>query len=144
MGPRSNVPARPWDYLLRMAEPSPLIAIVDDEDAVRKALKRLLMSAGFEVDVYADGRAFLSSLRTRAPRCVVLDLHMPLVSGLEVQERLAAVRSTLPVIVITGHDSDSTRTTALANGASAYLRKPVDEQVLLDAIAVAISRPAVA
>jgi FixJ family two-component response regulator len=127
-----------------MPEHLPLIAIVDDEEPVRKALKRLLMSAGFEVDVYADGRAFLSSLRTRAPRCVVLDLHMPHVSGLEVQERLAAVRSTLPVIVITGHDSDSTRTTALANGASAYLRKPVDEQVLLDAIAVAMCRPTAA
>ena len=125
--------------------PSPaLIAVVDDEDAVRKALKRLLQSAGFEVDVHADGREFLTSLRTRAPRCVVLDLHMPHISGLEVQERLTAVRSTLPVIVITGHDSDSTRATALANGASAYLRKPVDEQVLLDAIAVAISRESVA
>jgi FixJ family two-component response regulator len=123
--------------------PSPaLIAVVDDEDAVRKALKRLLLSAGFEVDVHADGRAFLSSLRARAPHCVVLDLHMPHISGLEVQERLTAARSTLPVIVITGHDSDSTRATALANGASAYLRKPVDEQVLLDAIAVAISRQA--
>ena len=125
-----------------MAEPLPLIAVVDDEDAVRKALRRLLLSAGFEVDTYADGRAFLASLRTRAPRCVVLDLHMPHVSGLEVQERLVAARSTLPVIVITGHDSDTTRSTALANGASAYLRKPVDEQVLLDAIAVATSRTA--
>ena len=121
--------------------PSPaLIAIVDDEDAVRKALRRLLRSVGFEVDVYADGREFLGSLRTRAPQCVVLDLHMPHISGLEVQERLAAARATLPVIVITGHDSDKTRASALANGASAYLRKPVDEQVLLDAIAVAISR----
>jgi FixJ family two-component response regulator len=125
-----------------MPEASPLIAVVDDEEAVRKALKRLLVSAGYEVDAHADGREFLASLRTRAPACVVLDLHMPTLSGLEVQARLASVGSTLPVIVVTGHDSDVTRRCALANGASAYLRKPVDEQVLLDAIAVAVHRPA--
>jgi FixJ family two-component response regulator len=105
-----------------------LIAVVEDETA-----------AGFDVDTYPDGSEFLCSLRHRRPQCVVLDLHMPSLNGFEVQERLAAVGSPLPVVIVTGHDNDATRSRALAGGAAAYLRKPVDDQVLLDAIAVAIA-----
>jgi len=117
-----------------------LIAVIDDDAAVRTALRRLLLSAGFQVDEYADGAAFLEALPARDPSCVVLDLHLPVLTGFEVQERLAAQSAHLPVILITGHDSDATRDRALAIGASAYLRKPVDGQVLFDAIAVATSR----
>jgi FixJ family two-component response regulator len=117
-----------------------LIAVVDDEEPVRIALRRLLRSAGFDVEMFASGAQFLQSLKGHRPDCVVLDLHMAQVNGFAVQERLAAAAERPPVVVITGHDSESTRERALAGGASAYLRKPVDDGALLDAIATAIAR----
>jgi FixJ family two-component response regulator len=116
----------------------PLIAIVDDEEAVRKALMRLMRSAGLEAAMYSSGAEFLESLGTRRPDCVVLDLHMPGMSGFEVQARLAEDSEKLPVIIITAHDSPEARERALAAHARAYLRKPLDDQALLDAIAAAV------
>lgn len=118
-----------------MTNPRPLVAIVDDEEPVRKALGRLLSSAGLDVETFPSGAAFLESLKNHSPDCVVLDLHMPLMNGFEVQARLAAPRGMpVPVVIITGHDSDETRERALATRPVAYLRKPVDDQTLLDAI----------
>ena len=105
-----------------------LIAIVDDEEPIRKALSRLLRS-GDGVETFPSGFEFLESLSTRRPDCIVLDLHMPLVNGFEVQARLAESGVTVPVVVITGHDSDETRQQALAGFPAAYLRKPVNDQV---------------
>jgi FixJ family two-component response regulator len=116
-----------------------LIAVVDDEEPIRKALRRLLRSAGMEVDTFPSGVEFLESLSTRQPDCIVLDLHMPVVNGFEVQAQMAESGVTVPVVVITGHDSDETRQQALARFPVAYLRKPVNDQVLLDAIALALS-----
>jgi FixJ family two-component response regulator len=116
-----------------------LIAVVDDEEPIRKALRRLLRSVGMEVDTFPSGVEFLESLSTRLPDCIVLDLHMPVVNGFEVQTQLAQSGVNVPVVVITGHDSDETRQLALARFPVAYLRKPVNDQVLLDAIAVALS-----
>jgi FixJ family two-component response regulator len=116
-----------------------LIAIVDDEEPIRKALKRLLRSAGLEVETFPSGVEFLESLAIRRPDCVVLDLHMPVVSGFEVQARLAESDVLMPVVIITGHDSDETRDRALAGQPVAYLRKPVNDQALLDAIELALS-----
>ena len=118
-----------------------LIAVVDDEEPVRIALRRLLRSAGLDVETYPSGAEFLDSLKSHRPDCVVLDLHMPQVSGFAVQARLAETGHALPVVVITGHDSDETRERALAAGIVAYLRKPVDGQTLLDAITTAIAHP---
>ena len=115
------------------------IAVVDDEEPIRKALRRLLRSVGMEVDTFPSGVEFLESLSTRLPDCIVLDLHMPVVNGFEVQTQLAQSGVKVPVVVITGHDSDETRQLALAKFPVAYLRKPVNDQVLLDAIAVALS-----
>jgi FixJ family two-component response regulator len=112
---------------------------VDDEEPIRKALKRLLRSVGMDVETYPSGFEFLESLSTRWPNCIVLDLHMPVVNGFEVQTQLAESGVTVPVVVITGHDSDETRQQALAMFPVAYLRKPVNDQVLLDAIALALS-----
>ena len=116
-----------------------LIAVVDDEEPIRKALRRLLRSAGMDVDTFPSGVEFLESLSTRSPDCIVLDLHMPQVNGFEVQTQLAESGVTVPVVIITGHDSDETRDKALARFPAAYLRKPVNDQVLLDAIEVALS-----
>jgi FixJ family two-component response regulator len=119
----------------------PLIAVVDDEEPVRIALRRLLRSADLDVEMFPSGAEFLDSLESHQPDCVVLDLHMPRVNGFAVQARLAETHLRLPVVVITGHDSSETRERALAGGVSAYLRKPVDDQTLLDAIAIAIAHP---
>jgi FixJ family two-component response regulator len=117
-----------------MSPAVPVVAIVDDEDAVRRALERLLRSAGCDPEVFASGETFLESLGRRMPDCVVLDLHMPGVTGFEVQARLNASGYTVPVIVITGHDSAESRDRVHALGAAAYLRKPVGAKVLLEAI----------
>jgi FixJ family two-component response regulator len=122
---------------------SPLVAVVDDEESVRKALGRLLRSAGYSVETYSCGADFLQSLQRQRPRCLVLDLRMPHVSGLEIQQALARSGDMVPVVVITGDDSPGSRERALGQGARAYLRKPVDETMLLDAIDSAVrSNPA--
>lgn len=124
-----------------MSKDRPLIAVVDDEESVRIALRRLLRSAGFDVETFSSGAAFLDSLKSHQPDCVILDLHMPQVNGFAVQARLAETHLGLPIVVITGHDSAETRERALASGISAYLRKPMDDQALLDAITHAIGNP---
>jgi len=118
-----------------------LIAVVDDEESVRMALRRLLRSAGLDVETFSSGADFLDSLKSHRPDCVVLDLHMPHISGFAVQARLAETGNRLPAVFITGHDSDETRERARAAGIVAYLRKPVNDQTLLDAITAAIAHP---
>ena len=116
-----------------------LVAIVDDEESVRRALGRLLRSAGFDVQTYASGPDFLHSLARSVPQCVVLDLRMPRMNGFDVQAALAEARANVPVVIITGDDSTESRERTLGRGAIAYLRKPVDEEMLLDAIQNAIT-----
>ena len=122
-----------------MTKPRPLIAVVDDEESIRKALTRLLQSAGLDVETFASGVAFLASIEARRPDCVILDLHMPVMNGFEVQARLAETIDPVPVVIITGQDSAETHDRALAGRPMAYLRKPVDDQVLLDAIKLALA-----
>ena len=83
-----------------------MIAIVDDEEPVRRALRRLIRSAGLDAEIFAGGAEFIQSLAHRAPDCVVLDLHMPGVSGFDVQCHLAQLPVRIPVVAITGRDSD--------------------------------------
>jgi len=116
------------------------VAVLDDEEAVRKALKRLLRSAGFGVETFASGAEFLDSIKTRRPDCLVLDLHMPHLGGFEVQARLAQAGDKIPIVAITGYDAPETRERVLNAGAAAYLRKPVDDLTLLEAIAAAVAQ----
>ncbi len=120
-----------------MSRTPPLVAIVDDEESVRRALKRLLRSAGIRVETFSSGIEFLDALALLPIDCLVLDLHMSVINGFEVLERLLKSGRRLPVIIITGHDTPDSRGRALAGGAVSYLLKPVDDQVLLDAIAEA-------
>jgi FixJ family two-component response regulator len=116
----------------------PLVTIVDDEESVRKALSRLIRAAGFDVETYASGAEFLAATRPRRPQCLVLDLRMPHVSGFDVQQALSLADRRLPIVIVTGDDSPESRERALKLGAKAYLRKPVDDAILLDAIRTAI------
>ena len=122
-----------------MTKVPPHVAVVDDEEPVRKALMRLMRSVGLSAETFASGPEFLKSLETRLPDCVVLDLHMPHMNGFNVQALLARKCAALPVIIITGHDLPLTRERAMAGGASAFLRKPVLDRTLLDAISAATS-----
>ncbi|HMM77754.1 MAG TPA: response regulator [Gammaproteobacteria bacterium] len=118
----------------------PCIAVVDDEESIRKALRRLLRSTGMDVDTFPSGAEFLAALSSRRPDCLVLDLHMPEMNGFEVQRRLTQLGIRLPLIVITGHDSPETRARVLSREVNAYLLKPVDAGLLLGAIHDALAR----
>jgi len=117
----------------------PYIAVVDDEEPVRKALRRLLRAAGLQADSYASGQEFLDAAAQRQPDCVVVDLHMPGMSGLQALHKLKAAGRAPPIVIITAHDEPATREQCLAAGATAFLRKPLDERLLLNAISAALS-----
>jgi FixJ family two-component response regulator len=117
-----------------MTTPRPRIAIVDDDKSVRKALSRLLAGAAFEVKAFGSGRDLLESLGSFRPNCLIVDLQMPEMTGLDLQRHLVRSGPNVPVIVITGHDSPSARFESLALGASDYLAKPIDGDVLIASI----------
>jgi FixJ family two-component response regulator len=123
--------------LVSMSEPTPFVAIVEDEEPIRKALHRLLRAANIKAECFASGAAFLESLATRRPDCLVLDLHMPGMTGLQLLQRLQDSGEHLPTVVITAYDEPETRAHCLDAGAAAYLRKPLDDRLLLEAIASA-------
>jgi FixJ family two-component response regulator len=133
--------AAPIDRCLdEMTQAKYVVAVVDDDTSVRKALSRLLSSAGFVAEAYSDGAQFLESLARAVPNCAVVDLHMPNMSGLELQARIAACGLHVPVIIITAHDEPTLRARALTAGAIGYLAKPFPDKVLLDAVTEGISR----
>lgn len=112
-----------------------LVHIVDDDEAVRKGLSRLMRSAGVESLAYDSPEDFLAQVRNTDHACVVLDITMPRMSGLELLRQLDARGNRLPVIAVSARDDDETRQLARELGVSLFLRKPVDDQALLDAIA---------
>jgi FixJ family two-component response regulator len=118
------------------------VALVDDEAPVRRALGRLLRLTGHEVLSFASGQDFLDSLDTRRPDCVLLDIQMPGMTGLQVRDRLMATHPTLPVVFITGGDDPGLAQRALAGGTAGLLRKPFSREVLLDAVALAMQAAA--
>ena len=116
----------------------PLIALVDDEESVRTALARMLRASQFDVDAFASGREFLDSLPTRLPDCVILDYQMPGLTGRDVQRQLSVEQIRLPIIVVTAHDQPALREQCLADGAVAYLAKPLLRERLVGLINDAI------
>jgi FixJ family two-component response regulator len=114
-----------------------VIAIVDDDPSILRALHRLVQSNGYTVESFASARDFLDAVARSRPDCLVLDVHLN-GSGFELQERLAGQGMIIPIIFITAHDDDSTRRRVEKSGAAAYLWKPVDEEALLHAIRRAI------
>ena len=110
---------------------APLIAVVDDDEGFRNALQLFLRTFAFEVEAFASGEEFLRSSRLEAVGCVILDLAMPEMNGLEVQRQLAARGLQIPIVFVTAHRDDFLGQRASATGALAVLRKPVDDEKLV-------------
>ena len=127
-----------------MSSESPVVFVVDDDKAFRDALGRLLTSVGLSVEVFPSAQAFLGSPRRHAPGCLVLDVRLPGLSGLDLQQELANTDTTLPIIFLTGHGDFPMTVRAMKAGAAEFLTKPFREQDLLDAIRQAIDRDRVA
>ena len=117
-----------------MAAARPLIAVVDDEECVRRALARMLSASDFETEVFASGREFLDALRTRSPDCAILDYQMPGLNARDVQRQLVLAQKRLPIIVMTAHDQPALREQCLADGAVAYVAKPLQRERLVGLI----------
>ncbi len=120
-----------------MASP-PLISVVEDDDSVRESLKGLIRSVGFAVEVFPSAEKFLNSDHLSETHCLILDVRMGGMGGLELQRRLVRVNPDIPIIFITAHGDQGARSQALKNGASDYLFKPFSEQALLNAINAAL------
>ncbi len=114
------------------------VAIVDDDSAVRKALSRLLGASAICSRSYGSAREFLDSLPTAVPQCLIVDLQMPEMTGLELQGELGRLGTRIPTIVITAHNENGLRERCLAAGAAAYLVKPLDVEALLASIDSAV------
>jgi FixJ family two-component response regulator len=112
----------------------PLIAVVDDDESVRNALASLLRSVGFAVRLFSSAEELLHAHNLPSIRCLILDWRMPAKDGLQLQEDLIADGWRIPIVFLTAHLSDEGRARALSGGAIAFLHKPVDAEVLLDAV----------
>jgi FixJ family two-component response regulator len=126
-----------------MPLPNSKVFLVDDDDSVLRALGRLIKSAGYEVQTFVSARAFLDSGDfQKGPACLVLDVRMPGLNGLDLQRELQAARATLPIIFITGYGDIPTTVRAMKAGAVDFLPKPLKDTVLLRAIEQALARAA--
>jgi FixJ family two-component response regulator len=117
---------------------SSLIAVVDDDEAIREATESLLRSVGFRAVVFPSAEDFLRSSHLQDTACLIVDVRMPGMSGLELQRQLAAANYSMPIIFITAHGDEEARARALRAGAVAFLDKPFSDEVLLRAVQAAL------
>ena len=120
------------------SDANPIVFVVDDESSVREALRSLIRSVGLEVETFSSAQEFLQAKRSDAPGCLVLDVRLPGLSGLDLQRELAAADVHIPIIFITGHGDIPMTVRAMKAGAVEFLTKPFRDQDLLDAISQAI------
>ena len=121
-----------------MSQAKPVAAIVDDDITIQRALGRLLYSAGWHAVTFSSAEAFLQTGRQPSPDCLVLDVWLPGITGVELLEHLVATGSTLPAVMITGRDDLQMRMRAMQAGAAAYLLKPLDGLELLQVLQEAL------
>lgn len=121
-----------------MPDTMPLISIIDDDRSVCRAVSQLIRAAGYAVETFTSAGEFLDSSAFGRTGCLVLDIHLNGMSGFDLQERLVAERSDIPIIFITAHDDAPTRERVRRAGVAAYLPKPFDGRGLLDAIRDAV------
>jgi len=119
---------------------NPVIAIVDDDPSAREGLSSLIRSAGLQVETFESAQEFLARPATEAPSCLLLDLQLPGLSGLELQQRMAEVGLEIPIVFLTGHGDIPASVKAMKAGAVEFLTKPFDDEKLLQAIQEAIER----
>jgi len=123
-----------------MSDAEPTIFVIDDDPSVRQSLESLIKSVDWRVRTYGSAQEFLGSGQLDAPGCIVLDIRLPGLSGLDLQQALAQTKSCLPIIFITGHGDIPMSVQAMKAGAVEFLPKPFREQVLLDALILALDR----
>ena len=123
-----------------MPEPTPMVFVVEDDASVREALAGLIRSAGWNVEVYVSAQEFLARPKPDGPSCLVLDIGLPGLSGLDLQSRMAELHQDIPIVFITGHGDIRMSVRAMKAGAVEFLTKPFVEQDLLDGIQLAIER----
>lgn len=117
-----------------------MVHIVDDDESVRTALSRLMRSAGIESRAYESSERFLAEVRNEGNACILMDITMPRISGLDLIKRLKETGITFPVIALSARDDDETRQMAKDLGVRFFLRKPVDDQALIDAISWVVEK----
>jgi FixJ family two-component response regulator len=120
---------------------APVVSIVDDDFSVRRSTLRLLKSSGLRAEAFASAGEFLQSSLVEETDCLVLDMSMPEMSGLELQRRLAGTSQMIPIVFLSARASEEEERRALQAGAASFLRKPVSKEVLLHAIRAAIEGP---
>ncbi|RPJ83700.1 MAG: DNA-binding response regulator [Acidobacteria bacterium] len=121
-----------------MSDTGATVFVVDDDSSVRKSLGRLLGSCGYDVELFASADEFLQRLPCEGLGCLILDVQLSGLTGLDLQEKLAARHCTLPIVFITGHGDLTMRLRAVKAGASAFIMKPFREETLLQAVAQAL------
>ena len=124
------------------SQQKPIVFVVDDDISVRESLELLIKFAGWQPETFASAGAFLEHPRTTMPNCLVLDISLPDLNGLELQKLIASERTDMPIIFITGHGDVPITVQAMKGGAVEFLTKPFDDEVLLNAIRHAIRRSA--
>jgi len=127
-----------------LPEPTPMVFVVEDDPSVREALAGLVRSAGWNVEVYVSAQEFLARPKPDGPSCLVLDIGLPGLSGLDLQSRMAELHQDIPIVFITGHGDIPMSVRAMKAGAVEFLTKPFVDQDLLDGIQVAIERDRIA
>ena len=115
-----------------------LVAVVDDDRFFRESMGRFMRSLGYAVEVFSSATDFLASPRVRETACLIADVHMPAMTGLELYRRLIQAGHSIPTIIVTAYPNDVDRVRALSDGVICYLRKPVDEQHLIRRLRVAL------
>jgi len=123
-----------------MSEPESIVFVVDDDPSVRSAIKRLIGSMGLQVELFGSAQDFLASKLPNVPSCLVLDIRLPGISGLNLQHQLAKANIQIPIIFITAHGDITMTVRAMKAGAVEFLTKPFRDQDLLDAIQLALER----
>ena len=126
--------------LLAMPPTPPTVVVVDDDISVRESLELLIQNEGWQPALFESAQEFLARLPTVVPSCLILDVNLPDLSGLDIQQRISDEKSSTPIIFITGHGDIPTSVRAMKAGAAEFLTKPLDDEILIEAIRDAVLR----